>query len=291
MTPLAALALLAAASAPTLKPYVLGNAPPGDAAAALQSVEDGLTKAGFQVLGTYSPYDGATVVAFTSPDLEAAAAKGTHGGFGAVERASVTVVGGQNEVAWTNPLYFAAAYRLPGDLASVRTALEGALGSKGDFGSKNGLTADKLRKYQYMMGMESFDSDSTNLLKEFKSHQEAIDAVEAGLAAGRGGTKKIYRLDVPGTEQTVFGVALGEGDGADDHVMKVIDFGDPHATPYLPYEILVDGTKAYHLFMRFRTAVHFPDLGMGTFMKIMSSPKAVKKSLTAVVTPPPARKN
>lgn len=290
MTPIAALLLLAV-SAPTLKPFVLGNTPPGDAAAAVQAVSDGLTKAGFTVAGSYSPYDGATVIAFTSPDLQSAAAKGTHGGYAAVERASVTTVDGKTEVAWTNPVYFAAAYRLPDDLSGVRTKLEAALGSKGDFGSKNGLTADALRKYKYMMGMETFDADSTNLLKEFKTHDEAIAAVEAGLADGRGGTKKVYRVDVAGTEQSVFGVALTSGDAADSHVMKVIDFGDPRSTPYLPYEILVDGNKVYHLFMRFRTAVHFPDLGMGTFMKIMSCPKAIKKSLEAVVEPPaPAKK-
>ena len=66
-------------------------------------------------------------------------------------------------------------------------------------------------------------------------------AVAAGLAAGRGGTRQVYRIDVPGTQDTVFGVALSEGCGGDAHVMKEIDFKPLRSTGHLPYEVLVSG--------------------------------------------------
>jgi hypothetical protein len=47
---------------------------------------------------------------------------------------------------------------------------------------------------------------------------------------------------------------------------------------------MVDGTDVVALNMRFRMAVHYPDLkmmGKNSFMTLMSSPGAIQKALTA----------
>ena len=48
-------------------------------------------------------------------------------------------------------------------------------------------------------------------------------------------------------------------------------------------KMLVSGNKVYALYARFRIATSFPDLSMmgdNSFMHIMKSPEAIRKSLT-----------
>lgn len=277
-----------AAEEARLKPYILGTeAESTDITETLTTVKAALETQGFEVVGSYEPYASATIIVVTNDELKAIAAKTPFGGYGAMVRVAVTDMNGQLQVSYTNPPYYAAAYRLQDDLMSVKTNLETALGNQMNFGSEKGLTAKKLSKYHYMFGMERFDSLKKNRLATFKTQAEAIDAVEAGLAAGRGGVTKVYRIDLPGGTNSVFGVALSQGEGADAYVMERIDFKDVRSTTHLPYEILVSDGTVYHLFARFRIAIDFPDLSMmggNSFMSIMSAPGAIKDALSAVVT-------
>ncbi|MCP5372140.1 MAG: hypothetical protein H6907_10455 [Hyphomicrobiales bacterium] len=277
-----------AAEAP-MQPFVLAAAGPGDLAAKVAEVTAKLTGAGFQVAGSYSPYADATVIVVTSDALKAAAAKSKFGGYGAGQRVSVTKVGDQVQVAYTNPAYMAAAYRMDDDLAGTAAALAKALGHEKEYGAaKEAMTADELRKYHYMFGMEYFTEPST--LNTFASHQAALDTVEKNLAAGLGGVTKVYRIDIPGREETVFGVAMdgGKGEGTmqdDAYIMGKIDFQPLRSTAHLPYEILVSGDTAYALYARFRIAINFPDLSMmgsNSFMSIMDSPATIERALTRI---------
>jgi hypothetical protein len=269
-----------------LKPFVLGNTPAGDATAVVNAVKATLKAQGFEEAGSHSPYAGTTLIVVTSPELKAAAAKSEHGGYGAVVRVAVVQAKGGVQVSYTNPVYDAQAYRMAEDLKNVDAKLAAALGRKEEFGAK-GLTAKKLRKYHYTIGMEYFDEPS--VLAEYKSHDEALKAVEAGLAAGKGGVTKVYRVDVPGKPESVFGVAM-KGPSADhkymddQYIMSEIDFKDVKSAAHLPYEMLVSGNKVYALYARFRIAKSFPDLSMmgsNSFMNIMKSPEAIRKALTA----------
>lgn len=276
-----------------MKPFILGNTPAGDRAQVAEAVEAALTAQGFTVVGKYSPYTNATIIAVTNDELKAAAAKNEFGGYAAAQRVTVTEAGGKIQVAYTNPTYMAAAYRMKTDLSAVKGKMEAALGKQADYGSADGVTEKKLRKYKYMIGMERFDSLDKHLLTEYPSHQEALKAVDDGLAAKRGGVEKVYRVDVPGKDETIFGVWIKDGEGGDKHIMDRIDFADVKSTPHLPYEVLVSGNNVYHLFARFRIAINFPDLSMmgsNSFMSIMSAPGAIQKSLTAAVSAPAAEK-
>jgi hypothetical protein len=270
-----------------LMPFVLAGTTSGDITTVAGEVKSKLTAAGFEIVGEYSPYAGADIIIVTSDALKSHASKSDFGAYGAAQRVSITKNGDMTEIVYTNPVYMAAAYRMAVDLSDIRAQLEGALGAKKDFGSEKNLTADDLRKYHYTVMMEYFDDPSE--LAEYGSQAEAVKAVEDSLAAGLGATAKVYRIDIPGKDETVFGVAL-KGKDADDcsgdeFVMSRVDKASPRSTAHLPYEIVVSDGTAYALFARFRIAINWPHLPMvasqtgGTFMSIMCSPGAIEEAL------------
>ena len=123
-------------------------------------------------------------------------------------------------------------------------------------------------------------------LATFASQAEAVAAIEAGLAAGKGGTKKVYRVDVAAADEAVFGVALTQGCSGDRFIMKEVDFKPIRSTGHLPYEVLASKGEVYALHAKFRIAVNFPDLSMmgaNSFMKIRCAPDAIEGALRQVV--------
>ena len=270
-----------------LMPFVLASTSSGDVKTVAGEVKSKLTGAGFEVVGEYSPYDGAEIIIVTNDALKATAAKSEFGAYGAAQRVSITKNGDVTEVVYTNPIYMAAAYRMASDLADIRAQLEGALGAEKDFGSEKNLTAKDLAKYHYTVMMEYFDDPSE--LAEYDSQEEALKAVNDALAAGLGSTAKVFQIDIPGKDESIIGVAL-KGKDADDcssdaFVMGKIDKSSPRHTAHLPYEIVVSDGTAYALFARFRIAINWPHLPMmasetgGTFMSIMCSPGAIEEAL------------
>ncbi len=304
---LAAMALtIMAASAQSeelLKPYVLAyTTTTGTVASVTDEVKAKLTAAGFKIAGGYSPFPGANIVVVTNDDLLKAAASSDRSGYLAPERVTITKQYGNGkgvafnpatadiQVAFTNPVYWAAAYRVKDDVSAVKAKLVATLGDKEEYGSfydyKDGISAKKLNDYHYTMMMEYFDDPSD--LGKFDSHEAAVSKVEAGLAAHAGGTSKVYRIDIPGKDATVFGVALTSGCSSDATTMKAVDMGPIHSTGYAPYEILVNGKKVEALYARFRIAIAYLGLPMmsnptgGTFMNIMCAPGAIEDALMAV---------
>jgi hypothetical protein len=273
-------AVTAAVAADRLKPYVLAEQVSGTIDAKIAAVRQDLLDVGFEIAGEIAPYDGAHVFVVTNDALKRYAGGSPLGGFGAAQRVAVTSVGDKVQVSFTNPAWMANVYRMKSELADVSVALRTALGAKEEFGSKEGLTAESLRSYHYMVFMPYFTETVT--LAEHASHDEALAKAEAGLAAAKG-VRKVARIDVPGTEETLFCVAIAEGDGADAGVMKITDGGALKHTAHLPYELLVSGKKTLMLHGKFRIAQSFPDLTMGTFMKISGAPDGIAKALRDAV--------
>jgi len=271
-----AVATGAAAKQEVLRPFVLATENPGVVADVVAQTRSALTQAGFEIAGEYPVSATAHVIVVTSEALRAAAAKTADGGYGAVLRVSVTQAGNTAQVAYTNPAWLAHIYRLAAEPEGVAGALEKALGRREEFGSKSGFTAKDLGSYHYMMFMPYFNEQV--VLGAFASRAEAAAKLEAGLAASKE-AKLIYRVDVPGTEQSLFGIAILAGDGADDTVLKITDTGVRRHTAYLPYEVLVAGGRVLMLHGKFRIAQSFPDLTMGTFMKISGAPDGIAKVL------------
>ena len=292
------------------KPFVLASKGPGDLTAKTNAAKTALSANGFTLVGTYTPYPTANILIVTNDELKKNAGDSEHGGFGAAQRVALTMVKGEIQVSYTNPIYMAHAYRMKGDLKNVAAALEKAVGKIEEYGGK-GATVEKLRKYHYMFGMEYFNEPS--ILAEYPTHAEAIAAVEAGLASKSEGVSKVFRIDVPGKQESLFGVSLVGKPGAnkvtreiapgqdeqfgalmtgapeaDQYIMSVIDFNEIKSTAHLPYEVLVSGNQVIALYARFRIAMNFPTLkmmGSKSFMNIMECPEAIRTTLKRTVEP------
>lgn len=272
-----------------LKPFVLASRGAGTIAEKTDQAKTALIAAGFSVVGDYSPYADTEILIVTNDELKKNAAESEHGGFGAIQRVAITKVNDEIQVSYTNPVYMANAYRMKGNLSEVSAKLAAVLGKVEDFGSAQGMTASQLRKYHYMFGMEYFNEPS--LLAEYPSYEEAVKSVDVKLSLNKNGVSKVYRVDIPGKQETVFGVALKDLTGADQYmddraIMKVIDFQNPRSTAHLPYEVLVSGNRVYALYARFRIAINFPDLSMigkHSFMEIMKTPNAIRDVLQKTV--------
>jgi len=273
-----ALSLMATASAgETYMPFVSAASVGTTVEEAAAAVVGKLEGAGFDVVGQYSPYvDGsAAVIGVTNQALKEAAGRHAFGGFGAVLRVAVTDNNGAIEVSYVNPQYMGRAYHI-GELDEVAAQMRAALGGGEAFGAK-GLTADDLEKYHYMMFMPSFAD--REVIAEFGSNEEAVVKVAQALLDPRSDMSAIWQVRI-NDNQTLFGVQLqrGKWDGKMKEIMSKIDVGNPKSTASLPWELLVTGNGLAYLPGKYRIALMFPDLSMGTFMQISDIPDNMAES-------------
>lgn len=291
LLPMLLFCLTAAAEDTTYQPFVLASVNDTGLEAQTQTTIDLLAEAGFNLVGQYSPVEDANVLVVTSPALLEIAAASDKGGYGAGERVSITERGGKTEVAFINPLYIQHAYRMEADMQETYDLLSATLGNEVSFGAEKKLTAKKLGKYHYMATMPYFDDPYE--LGSFDSHEAAVAAVEEGLAVEGDALTLVYRIDIPGKNQTVFGVGMKASSDADEemeidsaHQLAIVDFEGYSKVAYFPYEILVDDNDVEALHMRFRMAVHFPDLSMTGkhgFTKLIKAPGATEDALEAML--------
>jgi len=259
---------------PRFKPYALASTQTTDVASTIASTREVINSSPFKLVGEYTPYEGAHVFAITHPKLLEAAAKSEFGGYGAVIRLSVTATDLGTQLSYVNPVYMTTLYHIP-EVPEVVADLEKTFGKGEYFGSKKGKSKRSLKNYQYMMFMPEFDDQDK--LGKFGSHAEAVAAVNKNFSGAK--LTKVFEVAIPGTEEVLFGVGIGEGKGADATVMPLIDKGPVKHTAHLPYGVLVSGNKVYALAGKFRIASSFPDLSMGQFMDISDAPDAIKKTL------------
>lgn len=278
-----------AAAQERVKPFVLAAQSEAPFEEAVITTREKLESAGFAVIGDYRPYESAAVLVVTNDSLKAAAKAVDTGAWAAALRVAVTGVDDTVQISFANPVYLAIAYRLEDPLTDTRQQLTDLLGYLEDFGSDKGMRPKALGKYRYMFGMERVDD--VYKLGTFDTQDAALDAVEAGLGDPAIPASKVYRLDLD-ESTTLFGVAMsGEGDEAQYHddafQMSIVDFHDLKGTAYLPYEIRVQNGVVTALHMRYRMAVHYPDLSMmgkHSFMTLRPSPGAIELLLKSVVS-------
>ncbi len=288
------LSISVTANAAKLKPYSLAFKAKGGMAAIAAGVEAKLKKAGFQIIGTYQPYRTARIYAITSDELKQRAAKTDYGGFGAVIKVAVTEVANKPgsrevQVSYNNPNYIGLAYNMKTPMQDIKNQLKKSVGFVQDFGGGEGIEEKHLPDYNYTFGLEGFYG-----FFEFVNHgsyQKALREVEKGLATNTFGIGQVYKLKIPGKQQTVYGLSLQSDVEEqpflnDQFVMEVIDHQLPRRTPHLPYEIMVDGGKVIAMHPHFRLAVNFPDLhmfGEHSFGKLMDLPYVYEEFFTQAV--------
>lgn len=272
------------------KPFVVASSTPGNLAEKTQTTLASLKTAGFEIVGEYSPLEGTNVIVVTNDHLKKIAAMSERGGYAAGQRVAVSEAGDNVEVSFINPLYIQHGYRLAGDMQPIADALSEALGNEALCGGGNKkMTPKKLGKYHYMMGMQRFDDPSE--LGAFESYGAAVAAVENGLAVEGDALTRVYRIDIPGKQQTVFGVGMNKTNEDEEDIdsafqMSIVDFEGCKKRAYFPYEILVNGNSVEALHMRFRMALHFPNLSMmgkHGFTKLMSAPGSIEDALEKMV--------
>jgi hypothetical protein len=266
-----------------LSPYFYGNKlPAGDVQAVMTQVEAKLAKGGFTVVGKYAPpgLPGHGVLVVTEQGLLNAVRN--LGGASIVGTPIRIGVKGDGTVSYENLEYWLRAYfrkQYPLAEKAVKTAhakLAKALGAGKPFGGD--VDRKDLADYQYMFGMEGFESDK-NLLMEHLAFEDAVKTIQDNLARGVGKTAKVYEIIQADKKLAVFGVALNDPKEGEAWWVKTIGSDNIAA---LPYEIYVVNNKANHLFARFRIALGWPNVGMGAFMRIVEAPGIIRDSLTVV---------
>ena len=275
--------LLWAPLALALPPYFYGQKlAAGDLQKNMTEVEARLKNAGFTSAGQYAPsgLPGVGVVVVTDKDLLGVVRNlGGASIVGAPIRIGVRADG---TVSYMNMEYWLRAYfRKQYPLAdkvvkATQARLLKALGAGKGFGGD--VDRKGLADYQYMFGMEGFESDK-NLLMEHLTFEDAVKAVQDNLAKGAAKTAKVYEIVLPDRKVAVFGVALNDPKEGEGWWVKTIGEGNVAA---LPYEIYVVNNRVNHLFARFRIALGWPEVGMGNFMRIVEAPGIIRDSLTVV---------
>jgi hypothetical protein len=267
-----------------IAPYIVGErVAAGEWQAVASDVEKKLSAAGFQLLGRYAPQDLPThgvVLATDAGMLRSIRELGGATIVAAPIRVGFTTDGA---VSYANPDYWYRAFlrtRFPKAEAaarSVQSRLAQALGAGPGFGGDE--TAANLPRYRYIFGMERFD-DKKNLLATHASFEEALKTVRDNLARGVAGTAKVYEVVLPERKLAVIGVAMNSPVNGDAAVLRKIGAEDRIAG--YPYEIFLLDREVHAFYARYRLALAFPDLGMGTFMRIVYAPEEIHATLKAV---------
>jgi hypothetical protein len=242
----------------------------------------------FTVLGNYHPAgkDHLKIIAFTRNDLKSTVVKvKDRGALAAVYKVGLVSIDGQVSISYTNPEYVLRAY-LQNDFDKYTTIfskfssdLKTTFSSLGNEFTPFGGTVDSenLKKYHYKIMMPYFTDPIK--LKEFDSFEEGIKTIEFNLASTKGNTKLIYKLEYKSENIAVFGIGLKSTKDGEAYFLPTI--GEAHAAA-LPYEIILQGKKATMLHGKYRLALFWPELTMGTFMKIMSTPRDIEDTLESL---------
>lgn len=268
-----------------LSPYIKV----GESTESVQQVSEQVIQAlkdnSFIVLGSYNPSNKSSlkVIAFTRTDLKNAVIKVVdRGALAATMKVGLVQKDGKVVISYTNPDYLLRAY-LPTNYNTFKSTfvkfssdLKAALSGLGNEFTPFGGTvaADKLGKYHYKIMMPYF-TDPVEL-NEFASFEEGLNVIRSNLKAKKGNTLEVYRLVFDKEKVAVFGVGLRSSEDGESHFLPKI--GEDHVAA-LPYEIILQGTEATMLHGKYRIALHWPDLTMGTFMKIMSTPGDIEDTL------------
>ena len=248
---------------------------------AATQVKEALTAAGFEVIGEYHPAQNENlyVVCFTDKELKDLSLQfPDRGPLAAVMKAGFVKENGKVTLTLLNPEYMFLAYwgrQLDGqdkELKQMSEKVKSVFNQFGDLQNYGGEEdADDLPHYHYMMMMPYFEDPDE--LATFDSFDEGLEVIRENLNKGKGNTHKVYELVFPDKQIAVFGVGLWDGETGEGHFLPTV--GEGHIAN-LPYEIILQGKEATMLAGKYRIALFWPELTMGTFMKIKSTPGEIE---------------
>jgi len=264
----------------------------GESSESMQQVTEKVTQAlqnnSFSIIGNYNPSNkaGLKVLVFTRTDLKNTVVKvSDRGALAAAFKIGLVQENGKITISYTNPDYILRAYlgdnynTFSSTFKKFNSDLKSSLSSIGvefkPFGG--GIKADKLKKYHYKIMMPYFTDPIT--LNEFSSFEEGLKTIENNLKAKKGQTVEVYKIVYKNEKVAVFGIGLQNKEEGENHFLPII--GEAHIAA-MPYEIILQNKTATMLHGKYRLALHWPELTMGTFMKIMSTPGDIEDTLEAI---------
>lgn len=254
----------------------------------VSSVSKAISDNNFEIIGTYNPMEDKdiTVIAFTNKQLiEQTHKVKDRGALAAILKVAVINENGKANIYLLNPEYIFWAYlrdemknnNVSDPLMEVDKKIKDVLELLGTSPIETGgnISRSDLSKYRYMFGMERFTNPVN--LKTFTSFEEGLKTIRNN--AGNGDTKLIYQLVDTKKQTAIFGIGLLNSDEGEAHFLPII--GKDNAAA-LPYEIILQRKEATMLHGRYRLALHWPELTMMTFSKIMSTPGEIENQLKAL---------
>jgi hypothetical protein len=265
-----------------LSPYIMVGETDLNLESAEAQVASALSGQGFEVIGSYNPEGNQTlkVVVYTRKDLQDITLRvEDRGALAAVLKVGLKSDGPGTKISYLNPEYLFQAYlrdsydRHSSGLKKVAEDAKKALSPLGKDNQPFGgaMTVEELRKYHYKIMMPYF-TDPVEL-KEFASFEQGLKTIQSNLKMKKGSTLEVYSLVFSDEKVAVFGIGLMDEEDGEKKFLPII--GEDHLAA-MPYEIILQGNTATMLNGRYRIALHWPELTMGTFTKIMSTPGDIK---------------
>ncbi len=272
------------------QPYTIGIITDKTIEEVKPMVKEKLSTNGFKILGSYSPAkdNNRFVIIVTDENLlNSVKAVGGLTGFASSFRIAFTRDDDSKKttISYMTPDYWGLAYfrddfeKVKPNYVKLNNSIKKVITGFGDFdgkefGSEEGVDADDLEDYQYMFGMPEFDD--TDELMEFENYKAAVDKIDGNFKKGIQNLELVYSIEIPEQNLKLYGIGLS-GETGEEHFLPLIDISKPKHTAFLPYEILVKDNIVHMLHGKFRIALSFPDLSMGTFMEIMSTPGDIEE--------------
>ncbi|MFY0674418.1 MAG: hypothetical protein JXQ87_13535 [Bacteroidia bacterium] len=271
-------------------PYYFLGQKDGNISAVSTQIKTAANASGFQLIGSYAPGNQKDlyVLVFTNTNTKSITSKAKKQGVvAATYRVGLELKDSKVDITAVNPVYQWIAY-LGEDYADVEKELSVESGKFNAFCKKIGngkMTPfggveeeEDLIEYQYMFGMPYYEDQVE--LNEFASHAEGQKIIEGNLKNTES-LKLVYKINDAKRDVTVYGVGLVDSKKGERHFLSII--GQKHVAA-MPYELILDGKEAKMLHGRFRFALYWPELTMGTFTQIMSTPGDCEVMLEKLTT-------
>jgi len=269
----------------SLSPYLKTGTTTESMPTAVASAKTALETANFQILGDYQPENNPMlhVIAYTRKDLQTICLKKEdRGALASVLKVGFVEKNGVVTISMLNPMYLFYAYLgddIKGHESQLSTISIEAIATLATVGSAptpfgGSVEIDDLKDYHFMAFMPRFDDPEE--IHEFDSFDEGMSTILTNLKAGKGQTTEVYQLIFPEEKIALFGVGLLNTDKGEAHFLPII--GEDNIAA-MPYEIILQDNEATILPGKYRLALHWPELTMGEFMKIMSTPGDVESTL------------
>jgi len=238
----------------------------------------------FDVVGMYKPshIDSLEVIVFTNDDLTSlATGVADKGAFGSTLKIGLIKEGNLTRITMTNPYYFVHSYfNGKANVESIkyitwrvdslaRSALNVFSSTPLTYGVD--MSIKDLNNYKFLPTMAEY-SDALEL-EEYDEFLDAVTTIKQNLLNHVDDSELVYELFFEDKEIAVFGVGFN---GNSNLERELLEFIGVKTLPSFPFEILIQGEKAYILNPKYRIPLYQPDISMLKVFKIFGLSSDIK---------------